>query len=400
MNVILFDHPSTKVNLLPFTFLRPVADIRIGILTIKEKWEKLFPASYSYLTAPYLNKKFASRSAEHNLYVNGAVLPNADLISDVKKLRDNEVLIKDNLPVAFYGSLDSDHELNLASLKQDRNAKEIETEITTLNYVFDIFINNEKAVKADYELITAGRKSKKIDDSHSIVYNPENVFIEENASIKAAILDASNGPIYIGTSVTINPGSIVRGSTAICEGANLNLGTKIRGDSTIGPFCKVGGEISNTVMFGYSSKSHDGYLGNSVIAEWCNIGAGTSASNLKNNYGEVRIWNYAEEGFKSTGKQFCGLMMGDHSKCGINTMFNTGTVVGISANIFGSGFPRSYIPSFSWGGAQGFSEYRFDKATEVIEKVYARRRRALESDEMDILKHIFELTHNIRQKER
>jgi UDP-N-acetylglucosamine diphosphorylase/glucosamine-1-phosphate N-acetyltransferase len=249
----------------------------------------------------------------------------------------------------------------------------------------------------DFMLLTRGRKSTLVADAHTAVYNPDDIFVEEGASIKSSVLNAETGPIYIGKNTEIGEGSIIRGATAICEGSVLNLGTRIRGDSTIGPFSKVGGEISNSVVFGYSSKSHDGFLGNSVVGEWCNIGADTNTSNLKNNYADVKIWNYAAERFVDTGRRFCGLMMGDHSKCGINTMFNTGTVVGVSANIFGSGFPRTFIPSFSWGGAHGMVTFQFNKALDVMPKVMERRKKTLDEEDVQILAHIFEITRKYRK---
>lgn len=397
MNIVLFDNPSTKKDLLPFTYTRPVAHIRIGILTIAEKWERQFPGDYSYLTEQYLQKKYPQQKDITNLYINGSFLPNPFLIAEIESLRENQLLSKDEIPVAFYGDFDDSEEIIISKLTRNRELVELKNECLSLSYVYDIFTWNRIAMIDDFELLTIGRNNAPVEDAHTAVYNPDDIFVEEGANIKSAVLNAETGPIYIGKNTYIGEGSIIRGATAICEGSALNLGTRIRGDSTIGPFSKVGGEISNSVVFGYSSKAHDGFLGNSVIGEWCNIGADTNISNLKNNYTDVKIWNYTAEHFVDTGRQFCGLMMGDHSKCGINTMFNTGTVVGVSANIFGSGFPRTFIPSFSLGGAHGMVTFQFNKALDVVPKVMERRKKTLTDEDVQILAHIFELTKKYRK---
>lgn len=403
MNIILFDEPTTKTNLLPFTFTRPVSDIRIGILTIKEKWEKWLHAEYSYLTDEYLSIKYPIQKSKENLYLNGCILPDSKLVEAILSIKKNQFLLIDNLPIAFYGNIDSVEELSSTDLIDSLEKVTFfpassagKYELTTVQNVYDIFSQNESANRTDFKLLTSGRKSHEIEDPHTICYKRNDIFIEENVTIKSAILNAERGPIYIGKNVIISEGSRIRGASSIGANSILNMGTRIVGDTTIGPYCNVGGEISNSVIFGYSSKVHDGFLGNSVIGEWCNLGADTNISNLKNNYKNVRIWNYGEERFADTGRQFCGLMMGDHSKCGINTMFNTGTVVGVSANIFGSGFPRAFIPSFSWGGAHGFVTYEFKRALEVIPKVFERRKKTLLEEDVEILKHIFETTNKYR----
>ncbi len=225
-----------------------------------------------------------------------------------------------------------------------------------------------------------------------MVYAPENIFIEEGVYIRAAILNAENGPIYLGKNSIVQEGAIIRGAFAMGEGSHVNMGAKMRGDISLGPYCKVGGEVSNSVVFGYSNKAHDGFLGNSVLGEWCNLGADTNTSNLKNNYDSPKLWNHAYNDFEKTGIQFCGLMMGDHSKAGINTMFNTGTVVDVSTNIFGSGFPSNYIPSFAWGGGEQYEEYELPKALETAERVMARRNVPFTPMDKEILSHIFELS--------
>jgi UDP-N-acetylglucosamine diphosphorylase/glucosamine-1-phosphate N-acetyltransferase len=392
MNIVLYDEPAIRASLLPFTFTRPVADIRIGILKISEKWEKWLDTNTSFQTEDYLSTKFPKISTGDNLFINGAVCPNEQLVKAIKSLEEGEALRCNGEVLATRTSGDS--------MADSSNEIEYTGEVTVVRDSWDIFKCNASELKVDFELITKGRTSQKITDPHTIVYGVENIFIEEGASIRAAILNAEGGPIYIGKNAQVHEGAIIKGSFALCEGSHVNMGAKIKGDTTIGPYAKVGGEISNSVIFGYTNKGHDGFLGNSVIGEWCNLGADTNTSNLKNNYADVKIWNYEKDGFKNTGQMFCGLMMGDHAKCGINTMFNTGTVVGVGANIFGSGFPRNFIPSFSWGGAAGFTTFQMRKVYEVAAKVMERRGVAFDDQEKSILDHIFTSTGEYRVWEK
>ncbi|MBR9846649.1 MAG: glucose-1-phosphate thymidylyltransferase [Algicola sp.] len=392
MNYILFDGPS-RHSLLPFTFTRPVAEIRVGILTIREKWEKHLEATTTTLTEAYLSEKYPMVEMDSNVMINASFLPNLELIESVKRLKENQAIFKDEDVIAFF-SKDTQDEVNFETY----DAIEFDSDLIKIEHTWDIFSKNGEAIQEDFELITQDRKSQPIPDSNNCI-NPENIFIEEGATLEFATLNASSGPIYIGKDAEVMEGSLVRGPFALCEHATLKLGAKIYGPTTVGPHSKVGGEVNNSVIFGYSNKGHDGLLGNSALGEWCNLGADTNNSNLKNNYAEVRLWNYETKGFARTGLQFCGLMMGDHSKCGINTMFNTGTVVGVSANIFGSGFPRNFVPSFSWGGNSGFTTYLTKKAFEVAEVVMSRR--AIEFSDVDkaILEHVFEDTKQWRKKD-
>jgi UDP-N-acetylglucosamine diphosphorylase/glucosamine-1-phosphate N-acetyltransferase len=265
-----------------------------------------------------------------------------------------------------------------------------------LQKTWHIFQFNAAEIRKDFILLTAGRKSQPIQDPHTRCYGEHQIFIEEGVQIRAAILNAEGGPIYLGKNSEVQEGALIRGPFALCEGSTVNMGAKLRGDTTIGPYSKVGGEVSNSVIMGYSNKGHDGFLGNSVIGEWCNLGADTNTSNLKNNYAPVKLWDYTKGGFANTGLQFCGLMMGDHSKCGINTMFNTGTVIGVGANVFGDGFPRNFIPSFAWGGAAGFSTFTPPKFHETAQAVYARRGKEWGPDQKEILDKVFDLTKSYR----
>ncbi|MCX2738598.1 GlmU family protein [Pontibacter anaerobius] len=396
MEIILFDEPAIRQDLLPLSFTRPVADMRVGILTIAEKWAKHLDKPVAYLTQPYLPPKYKSGKGTQSLYINGAVIPDADLAAAVQELKPGEALYQNGLLLALHSDNATFETPDELAAYTSSNQKEYSADCTVIRDVWDIFLQNGEQIRSDYTLVTAGRQSQPISDKYTMVYNEENIFIEEGVKIRAAILNAENGPIYLGKNSQVHEGAVIKGPFALGEESNVNVGGKMRGDVSIGPFCKVGGEVAASVIFGYSNKGHEGYLGNSVLGEWINIGADTNTSNLKNNYAEVKIWNYTKNGFKNTGQQFCGLIMGDHSKCGINTMFNTGTVVGVSANIFGPGFPRNFIPSFSWGGAAGFETFQMRKVVEVAEKVMARRNQQLSQEDRGMLNHIFEQTQQYR----
>jgi len=383
MNVILFDNPTIRQDLLPFTFTRPVADIRVGILTISEKWEKYLQLKPSFSTESYLAKKFPIHHTSDNLWINGAVCPNAALVSTIQILKPGDAISKDNMILVVRTPDDEVPEIITGTITEFAHP------VTLIDQVWKIYQNNGAQIRADFELITQGRKSAPVTDVHTRLYAPENIFVEEGAKVRAALLNAENGPIYLGKNSLVQEGALIRGPFALCDNSHVNMGAKVRGDTTVGPFSKIGGEVSNSVLFGYSNKSHDGFLGNSVIGEWCNIGADTNTSNLKNNYENIKLWNYAKGGFKDTGLMFCGLMFGDHSKCGINTMFNSGTVVGVSASVFGDGYPRNFIPSFSWGGAAGFTTYQFNKAMETASKAMERRSLLLTEADKEIMLHLF-----------
>ena len=383
MNVILFD--NNRVNYYPLSFTRPIAYFRVGIFTIKEKWEQYYK-SVSVKTEDYLSAKFALKVQKDNLWIDARIFPSQALITELNSLRIGEALAKNGVIFAFRNSTFTSDKLNII----DSNAS-----FNSIENLWDIFLDNDREINSDFEFL-AKRKSQTLNQSNTLI--GDKIFIEKGAKVSCSILNTENGPIYIGKDAEIMEGSLVRGPFAMLNNSVLKMGSKIYGATTLGPFCKVGGEVSNAVFFGYSSKAHDGFLGNSVIGEWCNLGADTNNSNLKNDYAEVKLWNYETESFKNTGLQFCGLIMGDHTKCGINTMFNTGTVVGVSANIFGSGFPRNFIPSFSWGGASGFSVYKLAKVFDVVEKVFARRKLKFDKVEKDILTHVYDMTKLYRNE--
>jgi len=385
MNYILYDG-SVRNNLLPFTFTRPVADIRIGILTIREKWEKYLGTTTTTVTEEYLSEKFPMVEMAENVMINASFCPNEVLVEMIQFLQPNQAIVKNDEIIAFY-TTDEQEEV----VFEEYDLLEIEEDCLQVEHTWDIFQKNDQAIRDDFELLTQDRKSQPIPSTVNVL-GAENIFIEEGAVLNFCTLNATTGPIYIGKDAEIMEGSVIRGPFALCDHAQVKLSTKIYGATTVGPHSRVGGEVNNSVLFAYSNKGHDGFLGNAVLGEWCNIGADSNNSNLKNNYESVKLWDYETERFVNTGLQFCGLMMGDHSKCGINTMFNTGTVVGVAANIFGAGFPRNYIPNFTWGGAQGTQAYLPVKAFETAKIVMSRRNIDFTDLDEDILTHIFNET--------
>lgn len=388
MNIILFEDHSRSA-LLPFTFTRPVAEIRVGIMTISEKWEKYLGKKVSHLSKNYLREKFPLKTSDDNILINGKVLPDAKLVEQILKIKSGEKLVSGSDVIAWRTGK---KELQQVSETGEINSgKEItcKNQLKRIIHLCDIFTMNGNAIRDDFSLLTKKRKSAGISSTNKIL-NPKNVFVEKGVKMECCIINATEGPVYIGDNAEVMEGSIIRGPFALCHDSTVRLGAKIFGDTTIGPFCKVGGEISNSVIFGCSNKAHDGFLGNSVIGEWCNLGAGTNNSNLKNNYSNVKLWDYERENYINTGLQFCGVMMGDHSKTGISTMLNTGTFIGVNANIFGTGFPPKFIPSFSWGASEKLSTFRIDEALEVARKVFERRKMKFDLTEEKILRHVFE----------
>ena len=385
MNYILYDG-SVRNSLLPFTFTRPVADIRIGILTIREKWEKYLGTTTTTVTEEYLSEKFPMVEMAENVMINASFCPNEVLVEMIQFLQPNQAIVKNDEIIAFY-TTDEQEEV----VFEDYDLLEIEEDCLQIEHSWDIFQKNDQAIRDDFELLTQDRKSQPIPSTVNVL-GTEHIFIEEGAVLNFCTLNATTGPIYIGKDAEIMEGSVIRGPFALCDHAQVKLATKIYGATTVGPHSRVGGEVNNSVLFAYSNKGHDGFLGNAVLGEWCNIGADSNNSNLKNNYESVKLWDSETERFVNTGLQFCGFMMGDHSKCGINTMFNTGTVVGVAANIFGAGFPRNYIPNFTWGGAQGTQAYLPVKAFETAKIVMSRRNIDFTDLDEDILTHIFNET--------
>lgn len=392
INFILFDDQS-RISLRPLTFFRPISAIRSGILTISEKWEKHLNHPVSYLTESYLQEKFPLKVANDNFLINGSILPNQELIAEILSLGADTSLVSGEIIIALHLTAE-----NLKHFRQDIAPElisiETKTQFVKINNTWDIFGNNKKAIIEDFKLITHNRKSAEISSTNQVLGN--NLFVEEGVSIECSTINTLKGPVYIGKHAEVMPGCHIEGPVSLGEHSVLKMGTLVYKGTTIGPWCKAGGEINNSVMFGYSSKAHDGFLGDSVIAEWCNLGAGTTTSNLKNNYESVKQWSYAENKFVTTNLQFCGLVMGDHTKTGISSMFNSGTTAGVCSNIFGVSYQRNFIPSFVWGGTSGFRKHRLEEAMDTAKAVYARRNLPFDVIEENIFKIVFELTSDNR----
>lgn len=394
MNYVLFDD-NTRNHLLPLTFTKPVADLRIGIMTIREKWEKLLKAKTSTLTEDYLSKKYPVVTSKGTVLINGSILPTSELVKKIKRLNENESLVDGDVVIAQH--INTEHlETTVEQDNEKINPIKLRDKYIKINFAWDIFFKNGHAIEDDFPLATRGKSSQRPNSTNTVI-GRRKLFIDKTAKVNGAVLNTSTGPIFIGKDAEVMEGAVIRGPFALCEGGVVKMGAKIYGPTTVGPHSKVGGELNNVVIQGYSNKAHDGFIGNSVIGEWCNLGADTNSSNLRNTYDEVKVWNYPAQAFIPSGLQFCGLIMGDHSKCAINTMFNTGTVVGVNANVFGAGFQRNFIASFSWGGTGGFSHYDIDKALDVARLVYERRNIELTQEDEDILRHIHKLTKTNRR---
>lgn len=385
MTIVLFDGVG-HTSLQPLTFTRPVANLRVGILTIKEKWEKDLGQEVKIRTKDYLSARFDGFDGSADVGIQAGLLPTEDLLDTIKSLKDGQLLMKDGDVLAIKPMPAAD--ANMDKVLKGSTMLEYDMEITMIRRPWDLFRYNGQEIESDFVRVTEGRTSEELDESNLVIGDEELIFVEEGAKVYASVFNTTSGPIYIGKDAEIMEGSLVRGGLALCEHATLKMGAKIYGPTTIGPHSKVGGEVGNSVILGFSNKGHDGYLGNSVLGEWCNLGADTNTSNLKNNYSDVKAWSYLEADFIPTELQFCGLIMGDHSKSSINTMFNTGTVVGVCANVFDGGFPPKHVPSFSWGGKDGFEKFNLDKAFEVAEKVMSRRGIDLGEEDKKILKKI------------
>lgn len=390
-NIILFDDESRE-QMLPLSYTRPVAEIRTGIFTIRERWEKMLKGNASYITSEYLVDRFPMNIERDNLVINGAIMPNKRLVRLMEQLEPNEALMSEgNLIAARLNSRQFEYLLKDESIEEIVGIDLLDTPFIQLSYPWDLFLYLRATIEYDFNLVTHGRSSQPIPSNNQVI-SPDNIFVEEGAHITCSILNGQSGPIYIGKDAQIMEGSVIRGPVTIGDGSVVKMGSKIYGPTAIGPDCRVGGEIKEVLMLGHSNKAHDGFLGNSIIGEWCNLGAGTTVSNLKNNYSNVRMWDHSTQSMRDTGLQFLGLVMGDHSKAGIQSMFNTGTVVGVASNIFGDGFPPKFIPSFSWGGASGLVTHRIEEAMETASRVMARRNIEFSETDEKIFRNVYNLS--------
>ncbi len=396
-NIILFDLPAVRENLLPLSYTRPIADFLVGITTLRKKWESFLVGEFSYSTVGYLSEKYPMKTAEENLFIASNIIATEHLARRLDTLEPGEVLMADTMAgqrvlVGFKGGAN-----RLDEVIHSMPAGIVyEEKVDAINYVYDIFLLNGRQIEADFDVLTAGREGQSIPRSNTVIGDPDRIYIESGAIVEGVVLNASHGPIYVGRHVEIMEGSCLRGPIALGEHSTVNMGTRIYPGTSLGPWCKVGGELNNVVIFGFTNKAHDGFLGNAVIGEWCNLGAGCVASNLKNDYTEIKLWNYPSHRFLRTGLQFCGLIMADHSKAGINTMFNTATVVGVGVNIHGSGFPRNFIASFSEGGPSGFTDLPMEKFFDIAKRMMARRGRSLSEADNRIFHAIRELAENYK----
>jgi len=396
-NIILFDLPAVRENLLPLSYTRPIADFLVGITTLRKKWESFLAGEFSYSTVGYLSEKYPMKTAEENLFIASNIIATEPLARRLDTLEPGEVLMADTMAgqrvlVGFKGGAN-----RLDEVIHSMPAGIVyEEKVDAINYVYDIFLLNGRQIEADFDVLTAGREGQSIPRSNTVIGDPDRIYIESGAIVEGVVLNASHGPIYVGRHVEIMEGSCLRGPIALGEHSTVNMGTRIYPGTSLGPWCKVGGELNNVVIFGFTNKAHDGFLGNAVIGEWCNLGAGCVASNLKNDYTEIKLWNYPSHRFLRTGLQFCGLIMADHSKAGINTMFNTATVVGVGVNIHGSGFPRNFIASFSEGGPAGFTDLPMEKFFDIAKRMMARRGRSLSEADNRIFHAIRELAENYK----
>ncbi len=392
--IIFFDDQDWEL-LLPLTYTRPMACCRIGILTIQEKWERLIQASSSYITKDYLQKAYPCTFSENNIFIKGNIRPCVPMVEAVASLQLNQALYANGQLLAARTDKQIAEQFSVDN-HPNWTKVEYHGEVYLVKRPEDFFLHNREELEKDFVLLTKDRKSAPIDSSNQ-VSSPENIFVEEGAIIEHSILNANDGPIYVGKEAKILDGCMLRGGVALCEKAVLKMGAKVYGPTTIGPSSKIGGENKNVVIFGHSNKSHDGYLGNSVLGEWCNLGADTNASNLKNDYSEVKLWSYDSESFRKTGIQFCGLIIGDHSKTGINTMFNTGTTVGVSCNLYGAGYQKNFIPSFTWGGPRRYKDYKLSKAQQVATLVFDRRSKPFTAFDQAIFQTIFDMSAKYRK---
>jgi UDP-N-acetylglucosamine diphosphorylase/glucosamine-1-phosphate N-acetyltransferase len=382
IHYILIDE-QVRNALLPLSYTRHTATLRIGIDTIEQKWQAALGTACYLHTEAYLQPLYSQAPLGDSIYINANIIPNSELATAITTLKLGTRLVYHNNTIAYYAT-------HQDAAMDTLQAIEFVSPLIIINNLWDIFTYNAAVMQQDYDRITNGRTSEALSNTNILIGN--RIFAEPGAKAEASVLNSTSGPIYLAAESEIMEGCLVRGGFALGEHSQLKMGAKVYGATTLGPNCKVGGEVNNSVFQANSSKAHDGFVGNSVIGEWCNLGADSNNSNLKNNYEVVKLWSEAQGKFIHTGLQFCGLIMADHSKCGINTMFNTGTVVGVSANIFGAGFPRNFIPSYSWGGAGGFTQYALSKAVHTMQLVMARRQQQLSPQLQQVYEHIFNIT--------
>lgn len=385
MHYLLSDWGKT-IDFFPLTLSRPLSEMRWGVLTIEAQWKQwLGDGVFYYHTLAHLHERYPHYIPQKNhVVINASVFPTRELAQAVRQLRPGEELKAHGIVLAKMVGGDSQ--------KVERSIHFEEYPVYSLNQLTDLWSTLTEVLPISIGYITEGRKSTSLHPSNTLI-GKHPVFLEEGAAVYGAVLNTQNGPIYIGKDALVMEGALIRGPFALGEGGVVKMGAKIYGPTVVGPFCKVGGELNNVNLHSYSNKGHDGYLGNAAIGQWCNLGANTTNSNLKNTFEEVRLYSYRTKRFEPTGLQFCGLVMGDHSKAAIGTLFNTGTVIGFSSNVFSNGFPRNFVPSFKWGGAQGLSTYQLDKAKRTADEMMKRRGLVLDAKEEALFDYLFNEIH-------
>ncbi len=377
MKYVLID--TSWKSLLPLTFTRPVSHIHIGIDTIADKWNRHLRQKADLCVGGHLRVKFPLQIHERQTLISSSVIPTEALATAIRQLQEGSVLTcKGHFVAAHCSATEAETIFKKVESGEfiffthfEKEEKYYNDQLTFIHSPSDIFAENDHVLREDFKALSRGVRSANLPDD--VYLKGEDLYIEKNAVLNHCVLNTTTGPIYIGEGAEVMEGSVIRGPFSLGAHSVVKMGTKIYGPTTIASYCRVGGELNNVVMHPYSNKGHDGFLGNSVIGSWCNLGADTNVSNLKNNYSPVRVWNYSTETFEDSGRQFHGLIMGDHSKAGINTMFNTGTVVGACANIFDGGFPPKFIPSFSWGGANKLETFNIEKAYDAARAMMERR---------------------------
>jgi UDP-N-acetylglucosamine diphosphorylase/glucosamine-1-phosphate N-acetyltransferase len=375
MDFTLFDHSAAREHLMPFTAIRPISHIRIGIFCVYEKWQYALQGKASFKTAPHLQDFFPL--VDQEWMINGSVLPDAQVVDQILSLEQGEqLLLADGTCLASRG----------ASISKDRL---LSGEVRQIRKLWDLFSFQEEELVRDFNIVQQTRTPARQLDAATVMYGKENIFIEEGAFIKAAVINAETGPVFIAKGAEVQEGSLIRGGFALCEGAVAAMGAKFRGHCTVGPYSKVGGEVNNSIFMAYSNKGHDGYIGNSVVGEWCNLAAATNVSNMKNNHSEVGVYNMATQHYEATGKKFCGVFIGDYTRVGIGTTLNTGTTIGVGVNLFDTGFPSKHIPSFSWGTPEVREAFQKEAWFNMAKEARALKHQSFEAPDRALLEAVW-----------
>jgi len=396
MHIVLYDYTESRINLYPLSLTRAIADLRIGTLTIAEKWTKWLNLPVSYFTESYLQQKYPLITVdEETLVISSNICPDESLCAMISALKQGDRLYDNKRFIAARTTISDLKDLAPHGFIQYKPIVYTK-QYTCITYPEDIFMQNGIEIKKDFDLLRKGRNSAKLSETVTVL--GDDIFVEEGAVATCCTINTLQGPVYLGKDSEIWEGALIRGPFSLGEQSQVKMGTKIYSNVTVGPGSRVGGELNTCVIWGNSSKGHEGYLGSAVMGEWCNWGADTNNSNLKNNYRDVKLYHYGLDQYRDTGLLYCGLIMADHAKSAINTAFNTGTVVGVAANVFGGLVPPAFVPDFSWGVGKDADVYALDKMFKTAELVFARRNRKFDLAEQQILKEVYQLTRKQRKQ--